>query len=415
MYKIRLHFKRLSLWIILILQMLLIASYFLLQTDNSISDTYNLKSSVSFLKVTENAPIRNKITYQTINTKFKLKLLPTKDLYMDFNSSVCYKLGTDLNSMHRSKSLNWKCDCLEGWHGSDCGQPEVIWRALLAYRKPLSLKGPRKYQRRIIYIIKVDRFAVTTTDIRVNDLNSTVDLFVLYENTTHTYLQNKLNHQFLKEYHYKILYSQFSDLKSLWATLTSLIKLQNDDIIIVGGPNDIPNVLELQFFKLYDKWPEPLKFRYRWSVYGFFWLHPSKTILKGGACSISYLYENLNNEIEWLYNNKTINYSNKGLLVGDLNHFGGWFCEFCYDSLKIIDFLNAMPANIIKFNSVDRQKIDNSYIEDLIENGVYLDGKTELLRTHRYQEKYYAPVYVVNNSWKYDWLLTNLYSKMDYY
>lgn len=413
MRNLRLYCKRISLWIILALQVLLISSYFLLQIENPSATRHNLKTSVSFLRPNENdLPLRNKITYHTIYTKINLKTLDTNEMYVDFNSSLCYKIGTDIKSMVRSKSPNWKCDCLLGWHGNDCGQPEVIWRALLAYRKPMLLKGPRKYQRRIIYLFEVNEFTITTADIRISDLNSYIDLFVLYENETSNYFEHKLKNNFLHEYHDRILYIKYSDLRNLWMSIKNVImNLKNDDIILVGGLNDIPNGLALQYLKLYDKWPEPVKFRHRWSVYGFFWVHPSKTILKGGASSISTLYETFNDKLESLQDDKTINFSNKGLIVGDLNHFGGWYCEFCYDSLKIIDFLKDMPSNI----NVDKQKIDNSYIEDLIENGIYLDGKKELVRTHRYQEKYYAPPFVVNNSWKYDWLLINLYSKMDYY
>uniref|UniRef100_A0A1Y1MTM6 Beta-1,4-mannosyl-glycoprotein 4-beta-N-acetylglucosaminyltransferase n=1 Tax=Photinus pyralis TaxID=7054 RepID=A0A1Y1MTM6_PHOPY len=399
--------RRISIWIILVLQIVLITSYFLLQNESG----HNLKSNITFNTSLGEVAIRNKLTYHTFGNRITLASIESSRLYVDLNTSLCYKHGSDLEVMGRSKNVVWKCKCLSGWHGNDCSQPEVIWRALLAHRKSVQLKGPRKYLRRIIYLLEVDEFAETSTEIRVNDLNSTVDLFVLYENQRSNYFARKIS-KFLKEFHSKILYLRLTNVKDVWKIVkSSLTNLQDDDIILVSGPSDYPNGAALQYIKLYDKWPQPFRFRLRWSVYGFFWQHPSKTALKGGACTISYLYETLQENVTLLYN-KTAD----GMILGDLNHFGGWFCEYCYDSLQIIKFLNANPSlSMISFNSANLKKIDNEYVEDLIENGIYLDGKTELLRTRRYRESYFAPIFVTNSSWKYDWLLINLYSKMDYY
>lgn len=358
-------------------------------------------------------PKRSKLTYHTINTKLKLKTSPSSSFYADFNISVCYKSGSDLNLMKRSKSLNWECKCLPDWHGNDCAQPEVIWRAFLSTRMPLTLKGPRKYLRRVVYIFEVNEFTEAITEIRVNELNDLVDLFVLYEDKSNNTLEHKLQNGFLKNFQSKIMYIRVSKVKNVWINVKkAVLNLNEDDIILIGGLTDIPNKFALQYLKLYDKWPQPLLFRLRWSVYGFFWLHPSKTIIKPGACTVSYLYDTLDDNIESLSNEK----EGKSLIIGDLNHFGGWQCEYCYESHQILKaFEDLLIKRQIRFNSVDKLKIDNAYIEDLIENGVYVDDTTVLLRTHRNQDNYFAPPYVKENNWKYDWLLINLYSKMDYY
>ncbi|KAF5305907.1 hypothetical protein FQR65_LT07518 [Abscondita terminalis] len=395
MRNVRFLSKRISVWIILFLQVLLITSYFLLQTDNA---KHQDESSVSFIA-------KNYVKYY-----FEL------DLYADFNISVCYKPGSDLNLMKRSKSLNWECKCLPDWHGNDCAQPEVIWRALLSTRMPLSIKGPRKSLRRIIYLFEVNEYTEAITEIRLHELNSLIDLFVMYEEKNNIIFEKKLQKGFLKDFHHKILYLQFSKAKHIWLNVKKIItNLNEDDIVLIGGLNDIPNGLALQYLKLYDKWPQPLLFRLRWSVYGFFWLHPNKTILKPGACTVSYLFESLNDNLE-LLNNQKRDHLGKSLIIGDLNHFGGWQCEYCYESHQILKALESLVIKRqIQYKSVDKLKIDNAYVEDLIENGIYVDDTTALLRTHRNQENYFAPPYVRDNHWKYDWLLINLYSKMDYY
>lgn len=239
MRNVRLPFRRISIWIILALQLILISSYFLFQTDSG----HNLKSSISFNASLRDSPTtRNKVTYQTIHNKIWFKLVESSSLYIDFNTSLCYKHGSDLKVMKQSKNVIWKCKCLNGWHGSDCAQPEVIWRALLAYRKPIQLKGPRKYLRRIIYLLEVDEFAETSVEIRINDLNSSIDLFVLYEDQGSQYFRRKLDSDFLKEFHSKILYVQFANRKDIWKIIKRLfVNLQDDDIIVVSGPNDYPN------------------------------------------------------------------------------------------------------------------------------------------------------------------------------
>lgn len=371
--------------------------------------------SVTFFEATKNQTNLLKIAYHTDRDKFILNTVPTRYNFTDFNTSLCYTNGTDLKSMLRSNDVNWKCVCMPGWHGSDCGQPEVIWRAFLAYRKFISTISPRKYQRRLIYIFEVTEYTETLTDIRVNELNDTVDLFVLYE-VNSKFLFSKLNSRFLKQYHFKILYLNISDLNTLWSTMKNAVpNINGDDILLVSGNNEIPNKLGVSFLKFYNGWPEPINFRLKYSVYGFFWIHPLKTVLNGGACTIEYADQILNGDLKYLNSNKSLsNLSSKNFIIGDLNHYGGWFCEFCNDPVVIISHLKNMTSSS-PVNWENVIKIDSTYLEGLIENGVYLDGKTTLNRAHRFHENYFAPTYVNDNSWKYDFLLTNMFSKMDYY
>ncbi|KAI4462937.1 beta-14-mannosyl-glycoprotein beta-14-n-acetylglucosaminyl-transferase [Holotrichia oblita] len=191
--------------------------------------------------------------------------------------------------------------------------------------------------------------------------------------------------------------------------------MNRDDILLMSGNSEIPNKAGILFLKFYNGWPEPINFRLKYSVYGFYWIHPTKTVLNGGACTIEYVEQILNGDLKYLNSNKSLsNLSSKNFIIGDLNHYGGWFCEFCNDPTIIINHLNNLTSSsLVNWENVN--KIDNMYLESLIENGVYLDGKTTLNRAHRYHENYFAPTYVNENSWKYDFLLTNIYSKMDYY
>ncbi|EFA02024.1 Beta-1,4-mannosyl-glycoprotein 4-beta-N-acetylglucosaminyltransferase-like Protein [Tribolium castaneum] len=378
-------------------------SYFYLRVDSDIKS-----EKISFIRSPDEE--QPKRTYHTSSSRIFLRSINTHTKFIDFNSSLCYTNGTDLVSMKRSKEFNWQCACLPGWHGKDCGQPEVIWRAFLTHRTPIKIIGPRSFERRIIYAFAVDKFSEIMTEIRINELGDIVDLFILYEDEESDFLERKLNNNFVKNYHEKILYLKAKNIKY---ALRLVRNLRDDDVILTSERNEVPNKYAIIFLKYYDKWPEPVRFRMRWSVFGFFWLHPGKTIITGGACSVSFLRANFNNKFGSLHS--TSSPLNKGIILGDLNHFGGWFCEYCNDVAQIIEFLSSKPQTGINLEKIAQKKIDNAFLEDVIENGLYIDGKTELLRTHRYRDNYFAPFYVSENSWAYDFLLTNIYSKIDYY
>ncbi|CAH1174201.1 unnamed protein product [Phaedon cochleariae] len=412
MYIFRLNLRKVSIGILLFGQLFLLFLYFYSQQSPIFQTT---DSRISFLK-SEDYENELQTTYHSLNSNIILKSIKTRQSYIDFNSSLCFTNGSDLNSMRLSTGGKWKCECLPGWHGTDCGQPEVLWRAILSSRKPVKIRGPRTFERRLIYVFKVDRFSEYVADIRINELGPIIDLFILYEDDNADFLLHKLGNKFCKEYQHKILYMQ-GDGTNLWKKVKPFLKnLRNDDIILSSGLNEIPNKDALIFLKFYDHWPQPIKFRYRWSVFGFFWVHPSKTITGGGACTISFLKESFNNKLSLLTDNKTLSSPlYRGLILGDLNHYGGWYCEFCNDPLRIVDFLSTKSKNVINWDRVNHQKIDSSFVEDLIENGVYMDGKSELWKAHKYHDNYFAPKFVLEHDWKYDFLLVNFYSKLDYY
>ena len=378
-----------------------------------VSSAVRRKESVKFFDSTENQT-EEKITYYRHQDKITLISVQTRGNYMDFNTSLCYRNGTDLKSMGRS-NINWQCTCLPGWHGKDCGQPEVVWRALLTYRTAVSINEPRKFQRRVIHIMRVDEYSETLTDIEVNELKECVDLFVLYENGSN-FLEHRLKNRFLKHIHHKILYLNLTNSENVIHTVKNVIQnIRDDDIFIMNNLNDILNQKSIMFFKFYNGWPEPLYFRLKYSVYGFFWLHPSKTVLSKSVCTVRYLFETLNDNPARFRSNKSFtSLSNRDFIVGDLNYFGGWFCEYCNTPTNIIYHLSIRGTES-SVNWQNVETIDIPYIENLIENGIYLDGKTVLTRSHRFNDNHFAPSYAIVNSWKYDHLLVNMFSKLDYY
>lgn len=333
--------------------------------------------------------------FYTADDRVVLDTKGVDDDFEDFNSSLCYKLGTDVKVMRKSKDPNWKCVCQPGWHGNDCGQPEVIWRALLALRKR-TVPTLRKTQRRLVAFHRVDVASETFTEITLLELRTVVDLFVI------TGATRELGTELARSDITNVLL-----VDSPGSAWRSIANLRDNDLLFVNGPYEVPNAGALRFLKLYDGWPEPLTFRLKWNVYGFFWRHPGKTVLTSGPCTSKYLYDAHGHDVATLKRPP----DNPRLIIGDLNHFGGWFCEYCNEPALIIKSLNLSSADV----SLSGRGINVEVLEDFIENGVYIDGKTSLGRVYRSRENYYAPSVVGKSNWRYDWLVMNLYSKMDYY
>ena len=47
--------------------------------------------------------------------------------------------------------------------------------------------------------------------------------------------------------------------------------VKKDDLFVLLDADEIPTREVLMFLKLYDGYPEPIRFAMRWSVFGFFW------------------------------------------------------------------------------------------------------------------------------------------------
>ena len=45
-----------------------------------------------------------------------------------------------------------------------------------------------------------------------------------------------------------------------------------DDVFLLLDADELPTVEALMFLKVFDGWTEPVKFGFRWTVFGFFWL-----------------------------------------------------------------------------------------------------------------------------------------------
>lgn len=386
------------------------------------------------------------------------------DLFCFRNGSVATNFN-DLNSV--DEEMNCVCKCKAHYHGKDCGQPEVVWRAFMTSHiaragqaalpirtKPQSADDVKP--NRIFYFVNSSIFSLTTVEIQFMELHDVIDLLILCDeirNRTETnhinakyskfsYHQTSHGHHspfFLKQFSQKILILQTikkctpnNMLKlfrkrieitneSMRNTSINWTNLNNNDVLIFSSYDEILNRQAISYLKWYKDWTEfqPIKFRLKHNVYGFYWQHPSQTILSSAVCQLGILDERYHGEPE-----RMLQSNDAGMIIGDLNHYGGWFCQYCYEStIDIVHKLQSdnqlfsneanLDANLNKLIKSQPNVIDSTYIESLISAGVFIDGKLNLLRLHRYSDKYYAPKYVVNKTWKYESILSNTYAHYD--
>lgn len=383
------------------------------------------------IKNLENKTIKPQ--YKKITDKIKLNDIKTLNFFKTHNGTRCWHEGIDESTIKTDNNINKysdnKCTCKQGWHGNDCGQPEVVWRGIMSSKKNLKLKQRNKL-RRIIYNFNIKNYNTDIIESIIDELYHVVDLFVICDysddNDDDNNYRHKLDKGLLINKQSKILYINLNKriinkpsrliMKYIWSKIFSVVKnLNDDDIYITSEPEEILNWRALMFLKIYDGWPEPIAFRLRYSVFGFFWIHPNKTKINIGACTISMVNNHLNNN-QILIQNEFNERDKYDLIIGDLNHYGGWYCQYCQSPANILLSLKKKNDNYLKNNQkYNRNNIDVLFIEDLIGTGLLFDGKTMLKRAYKSRDSYYAPESLLNNNYKYDWLVENFYAKLDYY
>lgn len=390
----------------------------------------------------------------------------------------CYRRGSiEPSQIYTENDMDEQectCKCQPNYHGRDCGQPEVVWRAFMTARlsrknvgqtsmaamlnTPAAPKPPR-----IFYIIEATALSLSTLEMQFMEMNELVDLFVLCDENGPSNPMNPIDRQFthhqssyqhsaeffLKKLKHKVLIVRttqkctsklmYKHLKAeidAAAATTAAVNGVNqwhtsDDIVLFSRADEIVNRQAIAYLKWYNDWTaaQPIRFRLKHTVYGFFWQHPNHTVLGSVASQMHVLDETYNGDPSRL----TMD-NNAGMIIGDLNHYGGWYCQYCYESPKdVVEKLQAdrdmdvinrviVSGNDVAANSIGDNAdnnhwkpaiVDSSYIQSLISAGLFVDRKTNLVRLHRYSDKYYAPDYVCGKNGKYQPMLTNMLAQYD--
>lgn len=349
---------------------------------------------------------------------------------------VCFKEGIheshqasqDVNNKTEDNSETPACLCRPEWHGHACSEPEIIWRAFMASRQPMHQPPSfTRHPHNVFYIINgVSSVNMETLEIQILELIDVVSLFVICDLIKHDEpslsMRNQMNNGFLDSYKDRFLLVKDETCSSanVYRQMKKIVGSQVHplDVLIYGHSDEILNRKAVNYFRWHNHWHQPLQFRLRWNVYGFFFQHPENTIISSIACQINVVETFYKADPEKILTN---HHSPTILTVGDLNHYGGWFCEYCHQPIDIIRKLH-LDSKLSANKSSDPLKetyhrkpvINIDYIQNLIQYGLYIDGKLELQKLRHYRDtKYFTPESVAKNRWKFDNIVTNFYSSWD--
>lgn len=460
-----------------------------LQAYRSI-DLSNAKSQKIVKFLTKNdISLPNAITTQSSSSSSASLTLPVqktfRDSYFECHSGKSGNFSLDVQFCFRNSSVlpasaflgkiqstededeDCMCKCQVGYHGRDCSQPESVWRAFMTTRlsnRANDVNGDlltdhngaddnEPKPKRIYYLIDASALSLTTVEIQFMELHDLIDLLVLcdeirndssathgvsskYERFRYHQLSNEHSSTFfLKQFKAKILILEtrhkctprwmYRTFHKYLEALRADDMASESDILLYSSYDEILNRQTIEYLKWNNQWlpAQPIRFRLKYTVYGFYWQHPTQTVLGSAACQLHVLDELYKGDPKMLFNK-----TGTGMIIGDLNHYGGWFCQYCYESTEHIaqkvqcDRMMKSPNVIASLNNLDSfvvpnhqqpKQFDSIYAESLISAGVYVDGKLDLLRLHRYSDKYYAPNTVTDKAWKYESLLTNTYAHYD--
>ncbi|EDW88254.1 beta-1,4-mannosyl-glycoprotein 4-beta-N-acetylglucosaminyltransferase [Drosophila yakuba] len=340
----------------------------------------------------------------------------------------CYREGT-INESQRLNDVDYlmappQCRCESGWHGRDCGQPEIIWRALMTSNRASKRGGSTPLQlveasstslHRLFYMLELgawDHLSLELLELQIRALIEVVDYFLIYyvsngskERSLETMLGSQTSYTLLRcssetNCSSSMAYSHFR--RQLWQQCG--VQMQAQDLLLHGDSGTVYAPAALKFLKYYAKDVLPLKFRLKYNVYGFYWQHPKKTLLNGVISSLGHLHS------AQLDAHRLLRLASSTL--GDLNHYGGWNCELCLPPEQIVLLLQSsrhrkLPVKLP--NDTRNAHIDANYMQQLIANGVHIDGTTQLHRLREQSEKYFAPEEALLHSSQYGQLLVNLY------
>lgn len=347
----------------------------------------------------------------------------------------CFREGTheqrasqDVNNKTDDSNESPVCLCRPEWHGDACSQPEIIWRAFIASRQPIN-RSPRvtRTPHNVFYIIHgVTSINIETLEIQMMELSEVASLFVLCDliksDDPSLLMRHQMNKGFLEKFKDRVLLIKDDTCSSsnVYRRMKKILGAQMRplDVLINGHADEILNAKAINYLKWHNNWPQPLRFRLKWNVYGFFYQHPENTVISSVACQLSVVDQFYRSDPDKILANSL---NPTVVTVGDLNHYGGWFCEYCYQPIDIIKKLH-LDSKILANKSSDPLKgayhrkpvVNIEYILNLIQYGHYIDGKLELTKQRHYQDsKYFTPDSVAKNRWKFDNVVTNFYTSWD--
>lgn len=400
--------------------------------------------------------------------EIELQTASTDDYFRQISSNgpKCFTEGTDFTA---SETEN-KCVCLKDYFGIDCGIPDAVW--FTHYRKkPKDRKKlkVRKHSRRLVHGVLVNH-EFDFFETRVESLSDVVDAFIVQESNFTTFGTEKQlqfydkfrNEGWLSEHQSKFIYVLLSHFEEKGKTngwfadayirlhltrygLPLIHGLRDDDLFLLLDSDELPSREVLLFLKLYDGYTEPIRFGFRWTVFGFYWLKAEDPSLMSKVPLLGNLLSTKSERLLQLYVMCTMGmlkkvYSNNGMLlrrnvwknellekkvhnytkleghvikeweIGAIGHYAGYHCSWCYNPEGIrTKLLSAQKHDKPRWGDYP-EKTNLTYISKLIQTGGWFDDTkpfiyAEEMSPEGVRNEHYAPKYILEHRDRFNYLL----------
>ena len=340
------------------------------------------------------------------------------------------------------------CVCRPGWYGLHCSFPRILQHSRARFMKQLTM---RTAARRIVYSFPFN-MEFNWMETIFAELGDIIDVFLIIESNFTNYgdskklelLENLRKCQF-HEFQNKIVYVHLnyfpSDGRKYGNKADNLPRrllgeigvrenlkgLRSDDLYFIFDADEIPTRDALLFLKIHDGYFEPIGFNLHHRIFGFFWQNrqaPSTEIMAG--CSIEMLvklFQYRSDYLRWSLSHKHSNrwtahssdvreYMNAtGKTVGPWklgtsNHFSGYHCSWCFTADRIKQKLTSAQSGDPPRWGDYEENTNISYINCLIENGMWFDGKRKFTKVAGVQELP-PPLYMSKHADRFGYLLVN--------
>uniref|UniRef100_A0A023FYT3 Putative glycosyltransferase family 17 n=1 Tax=Amblyomma parvum TaxID=251391 RepID=A0A023FYT3_AMBPA len=270
----------------------------------------------------------------------------------------CFREGTVSGTENQKP-----CKCRQGWNGAGCSIPDAVWFSD-AFRD-MYINGiiRRRSRPRAIINGLVFNHELDLLEIRVKELGDAVDYYIIVE-SNYTYfgsakplhLRSNLTAGFLREYAHKIVPVAIGFYNSedgnpwapenyfrsaIWREGQRRLKnLRDDDLFMILDADEIPSRDVLMFLKYHDGYGEPMAFKFRSFLYGFFWTN-EQPVEVGGVCTVAalrhvYWNDSLLVRRAEQYFPYRLPYTGtvkvKWTITGTQPRYAGWHCSWCFQA-----------------------------------------------------------------------------------
>lgn len=363
----------------------------------------------------------------TIDLK-ELPETPVANYLLKIHNVTCFRPGVNVNATKNAQ--DGRCKCQHQFRGSHCGVPGSVWKP-----HPTLQHGPRpmfvlRYRPRRIVMGIVMNHELRMLEVRIRQLHSVVDVFVILESNITSggdekplYVFDALQRGFLAEYQHKILYIYLNYIpknyiRDGWQaeeylryklSSESVSRVENeleDDLFLSFDADEIPKEDVLRFLKIYDGFWDPVMFNMRWSVYAYYWGHVEEGKVMNqivGGSTFGYLRNTCKNNV---YNLRSVRcFGTPTFEIGIAGDYAGHHCSWCFPPEGIaVKLRSAQRADLPRWGDYP-EKLDLSYITNLVQRGKWFDGSAPLSLVTPQDDPDFAPDYVLKHAKLFQFLL----------